>query len=220
MNEILRKMFEAHSDKSTIVLFEKCSECGCDSIIEITPTSGGYGLQGGALFKNPPDCYLAKCPDCCKDPLKIGQNQKNDNKRIKILVVEDELTSRRILYSFLSPFGEVDIAVNGNEALTAVEKTIKNNRPYELIFLDIMLPELNGITTLKKIREIESQHKLSKKIKSKIIMTSAMSGKDTVLEAARSDCSAFLIKPIDKTRLYNEIRKHGFDIPEPNRSSL
>ncbi len=41
-----------------------------------------------------------------------------ENKFIKILFVEDELTSRRILYSFLGPLGEVDIAVNGNEALT------------------------------------------------------------------------------------------------------
>ena len=43
-----------------------------------------------------------------------------ENKFIKILVVEDELTSRRILNSFLSPLGEVDIAVNGNEVLHAM----------------------------------------------------------------------------------------------------
>ena len=48
-----------------------------------------------------------------------------ENKFIKILVIEDEFTSRRILNSFLSPLGEVDIAVNGNEAITAVEKPLK-----------------------------------------------------------------------------------------------
>ena len=50
MIKILRKIFEANPGKSTIVLKDKCSDCGCETIIEITPTSAGYGLQGGALF--------------------------------------------------------------------------------------------------------------------------------------------------------------------------
>jgi len=66
MIEILKKMFEANPEKSTIVLNEKCSDCGCETIIEITPTSGGFGLQGGILFKCSPDGYLAKCPACCE----------------------------------------------------------------------------------------------------------------------------------------------------------
>jgi ribosomal protein S27E len=64
MIEILRKLFKANPEKSTIVLDGKCSDCGCETIIEITPTSGGFGLKGGALFKYSPDDYLVKCHDC------------------------------------------------------------------------------------------------------------------------------------------------------------
>ena len=64
MIEILRKLFEANPEKSTIVLNGKCSDCGCETIIEITPTSGGFGLKGGTLFKYSPDDYLMKCHDC------------------------------------------------------------------------------------------------------------------------------------------------------------
>jgi hypothetical protein len=64
MIEILRKLFEANPEKSTIVLNGKCSDCGCETIIEITPTSGGFGLHGGALFKYSHDDYLVKCHDC------------------------------------------------------------------------------------------------------------------------------------------------------------
>jgi hypothetical protein len=71
MLEILKKIFEANPDKSKIVLYGKCLECGCDLIIEITPTSGGYGLQGGALFKCSNDEYCAKCSDCYKINSKI-----------------------------------------------------------------------------------------------------------------------------------------------------
>ena len=75
MIEILKKLFEANPEKSTIVLKEKCSQCGCETIIEITPTSTGFGLQGGTLNKCSPDGYLAKCPAC-------SQVEKADSKPI------------------------------------------------------------------------------------------------------------------------------------------
>ena len=137
-----------------------------------------------------------------------------EHKFIKILLVEDELTSRMALNSFLNPFGEVDIAVNGNKAITAIKKAIETNKPYELIFLDIVMPELDGITTLKKIRQLETQHGENAYAKSKIIMTSAIVDKDIILKTARAGCTSYMIKPIDRTRLYDEIRKHGFDVPE------
>jgi hypothetical protein len=73
MIEILRKAFEAHPEKSTIVLKNKCSDCGCETIIEITPTSGGFGLQGGVLFKCSPEEYLAKCPACYEATSKLDE---------------------------------------------------------------------------------------------------------------------------------------------------
>jgi len=66
MIEMLRKIFEANPEKSTIVLKNKCSDCGSDVIINITSTSGGFGLQGGALLGCLSDGYFAKCPACYK----------------------------------------------------------------------------------------------------------------------------------------------------------
>jgi two-component system, chemotaxis family, chemotaxis protein CheY len=214
MIEILKKMFESNPEKSTIVIKDKCSDCGCETIIEITPTSEGFGLEGGILFKCSPDEYLAKCSVCHDENPKTNDNQKREKNFIKILIVEDEPTSRKTLNSFLLTLGEVDIAVNGNKAITAVEKAIENNKPYELIFLDIIMPELDGITTLKKIRRLETQHEVNEHAKSKVIMTSANTDKDVILKAAHAGCTSYMIKPIDKTRLYNEIRKHGFDTQE------
>ena len=137
-----------------------------------------------------------------------------ENKYIKILLVEDELTSRRTLISFLHPIGEVDICVNGNIALNVAKKALENNQPYELIFLDIMISNLDGISTLKKIRQLETQHGVKEHAKSKVIMTSANTDKDVILKAAQAGCTSYMIKPIDKKRLYNEIRKHGFETSE------
>lgn len=78
MIEVLKKMFEANPDKSTIVLKEKCSDCGSKIIIEITPTSAGFGMMGGVLFKRSTDKYIAKCPACYKAHFKIDPNQKGE----------------------------------------------------------------------------------------------------------------------------------------------
>jgi ribosomal protein S27E len=64
MIEIVRKMFRDNPKKSTIELKEKCSDCGRETIIEITSASEGFGLQGGALFKFSPNGYSAKCSYC------------------------------------------------------------------------------------------------------------------------------------------------------------
>ncbi len=77
MIETLKKICEANTEKSTIVLKGKCSDCGCKTIVNITSTAGGFGLQGGVLFKSSPDGYFAKCPDCYK----VNQNENNYKKK-------------------------------------------------------------------------------------------------------------------------------------------
>ena len=74
MIEILRKIFEANPGKSTILLKDRCSDCGCEAIIEITPTSAGFGLQGGALFECSPDEYLVQCLSCYQVNPKVNHN--------------------------------------------------------------------------------------------------------------------------------------------------
>ena len=77
MIEILKKMFEANPNKSKIVLKEKCSDCGCNTTIEITPTSAGFGMMGGVLFKSSSDNYTAKCPACYKAHFKMASDQES-----------------------------------------------------------------------------------------------------------------------------------------------
>jgi len=76
MIEILKKIFEDSPSKSTITLSCKCSDCGKDMVIDITSTSGGFGLQGGSLFKYSPDEYFAKCSDCYKTNPKTTNHYK------------------------------------------------------------------------------------------------------------------------------------------------
>jgi two-component system chemotaxis response regulator CheY len=76
---------------------------------------------------------------------------------MKILIAEDDFVSRKLVNTLLASIGEVDIAANGTEALTAVKMSIENNQPYDLICLDILMPGFDGIVALKKIRQLEAQ---------------------------------------------------------------
>ena len=77
MIEVLRKIFEDNTEKSTVTLNGKCSDCGREVIVEIVPTSGGYGLQGGMLVKRSPDKYSITCPDCYKFNRKMEASYKS-----------------------------------------------------------------------------------------------------------------------------------------------
>ena len=62
--EALKKIFGNRPANSTITFVCKCSGCGNDVLIDITRTSGGFGLNGGFLFEYAPDKYFIKCRNC------------------------------------------------------------------------------------------------------------------------------------------------------------
>jgi two-component system chemotaxis response regulator CheY len=116
---------------------------------------------------------------------------------MKILIAEDDYASRKFMYSFLSKYGECDLAVDGMEAVESFIIAIKEQRPYDLVCLDIMMPRLNGIKTLKAMRDIENKEGVLESNRSKIIMTTALDDAETVLESYKKDCEAYAVKPIN-----------------------
>ena len=110
---------------------------------------------------------------------------------LRILIAEDDLASRRFLSKFLSAYGECDITIDGMEALEAFMISWDEGRPYDLICLDIMMPELDGIKTLRTIRDIENQKGIEESNRVKIIMTTALNDKDSILNAFDTGCEAY-----------------------------
>ena len=72
-----------------------------------------------------------------------------------ILIAEDDQISRKILSLHLSSFGQVTVTENGGEAVEAVRESLENSRKgYDLICLDIMMPEMDGQEALRQIRAL------------------------------------------------------------------
>lgn len=129
---------------------------------------------------------------------------------MRCLIVEDDYISRTLLKELLSPFFECDIAVNGEEAVTAFTMSHESKKTYDLICLDIMMPVLDGQAALRKIRGIEKEMKIPPELEVKIIMTTALGDPKTVF-STYYECGAtsYLVKPISRAKLLRELRTFG-----------
>jgi two-component system response regulator AtoC len=108
----------------------------------------------------------------------------------KILVVDDEPSIRKYLQTLLEVDGfDVETVSSGKDA---IEKISGGERP-EFIILDVLMPELNGIETLKELLKIDRTLN--------IIMLSCSNEVGTVVEAIRIGAHDYLTKPFEKTEL-------------------
>ncbi len=128
---------------------------------------------------------------------------------MKTLIVEDDFTSRLLLQRILAPYGECHIAVNGKEALAAFRAAIDARSPYQLVCLDIVLPELDGQAVLKAIRAAEADVGNPPGVGARIIMTTSVQDPVHVVGAFKQFCDAYLTKPIDVRKLREHLRSFG-----------
>ena len=122
---------------------------------------------------------------------------------MKTLIVEDDFLSRKLMLAYLSPLGECDIAANGSEAIEAFMMANDTGKHYDLITLDIMMPEMSGQEVLKRIRRIEEEQGIAA---AKIIMTTALTDANNVMDAFKSQCEGYLVKPIESEKLRRLLR--------------
>ncbi len=128
---------------------------------------------------------------------------------MRSLIVDDNFVARKLLQIYLSELGSCFVAVNGVEAVEAVRQSIKDGEPYDLICLDIMMPELDGIEALRQIRKSEADSGIHGLSGAKVIMTTARDLSQDIFGAFNAGCEAYLIKPISKNKLFAEIEKLG-----------
>lgn len=129
---------------------------------------------------------------------------------MKTLVVEDDFIARRIISKILAPYGECDIAIDGDEAFRAFRLALDEAVPYDLVCMDIMMPHLDGHDALKLIRSLEHERGIPEAKGVKVIMTSAKEDPRNVVEAMyHGGASVYLVKPVVKHKLVEELTGLG-----------
>lgn len=128
---------------------------------------------------------------------------------MRILIAEDDYVSRKFLAKFLSKYGTCDVTVDGLEAIEVFSMSLDEDHHYDLVCLDIMMPEVDGIKALKTIRKLEEDRGISKEDRVKIIMTTALNDTDDVMKTFDYGSHAFAVKPIDTDKLLVVMNKLG-----------
>ncbi len=130
---------------------------------------------------------------------------------MRALVVEDDFASRRMMQRLLAPYGEIDVVVDGEEAVDAFRLAWDESRPYDLIFMDIMMPKVDGQEATKRIRAAEKDMGILQVDEVKIVMTTVMEDPKNVIEAyQKGGATAYLVKPVDIDKLRTEMGRLGF----------
>ena len=120
---------------------------------------------------------------------------------MKILVVEDDYITSKVLREILSEYGDADSAENGLVALDYLKRALDAGDPYDVIFLDIMMPELDGQTTLKELRAMEEERGILGLDATKVIMLTALDDFENVKTSFVSQCEGYVVKPFDKEKI-------------------
>ncbi|MGE5479034.1 MAG: response regulator [Chloroflexota bacterium] len=117
------------------------------------------------------------------------------------LIVEDDYITSQVMQELMLAFGNCDIAENGKIALDLFESGLETGKPYDVIFLDIMMPEMDGQETLAVIRDIEKSRGILGLDGVKIVMTTALDDFSNVRSAFRNQAEGYIVKPIDKDKI-------------------
>lgn len=135
------------------------------------------------------------------------QTSSDTYARLKILVVEDDFPSCEVLREYLSEYGRCTCTVDGYSGVEAFAAALDAGDPYDLICLDIMMPEMDGHEALTRIREIEKTHGLEDTQRVPVIMTTAKDRSRDMIQAFDEGCASYIIKPVDQGKLITELKK-------------
>lgn len=123
----------------------------------------------------------------------------------RFLIVDDDRVCRELLRDLVAPYGQCDVAHDGQEAIEAVRLSLEDASPYDVVFLDIMMPGINGHDALQSIREVEAEFGVGGSDSVNVMMTTALNESRHCITAFREGCECYLTKPIDERQLFTQM---------------
>lgn len=139
---------------------------------------------------------------------RIAAQASNKSDKLKVLVAEDNKTNQEVVLRMLKleDVYDVSIAKDGQEALDKVKESMENHNPYDLIFMDVQMPNLDGIQSTRLIRQAGYS--------APIVALTAYAEESNVKECYESGMDYFLSKPIRRPQLKHVLKTYCPPIPE------
>jgi CheY-like chemotaxis protein/HPt (histidine-containing phosphotransfer) domain-containing protein len=123
-----------------------------------------------------------------------------DLRGLKVLVVDDNATSRQIFQDILESFSfEVNLAASGEEALEEIARADRD-KPFELVIMDWKMPGMDGIEASERIKTNRALSKIPA-----IVMVTAYGREEIMQQADEIGLEGFLLKPVSSSVLFDAI---------------
>lgn len=139
---------------------------------------------------------------------------RNGQGKLRVLVADDNSTNIEVVSRMLKleDIYDVTIAKDGQEAFDLVKATMAKNQAFDVIFMDVQMPNLDGLQSTRLIREMGYT--------SPIVALTAFSEESNVKECIDSGMDEFLAKPIRRPALKQVLKKFATIPEEPETASL
>lgn len=124
---------------------------------------------------------------------------------MKILIIDDELVSRKKMQKVLDGVGRTMALEGGAQGLAVFAMALAEGKPFDLVTLDVGMPKMDGTEVLFAIRELEKEHGIPREERVKVLMVTAHSDKDTVVTSIQAGCDAYVVKPFDKAAILEKL---------------
>ena len=124
---------------------------------------------------------------------------------VRALVVDDSVTARAALSEMLGTLGvHADTAASGEECLELLARADAAGKPYQIVLMDYLMPGLDGIETIRRIRRSAQEHGRDCPPPA-ILMISACTRETVIEEEGELPVDAFLHKPVGPALLYHSL---------------
>lgn len=129
---------------------------------------------------------------------------------VRCLVVDDDILGRELIAHYLEGVADCEMAENGLKAVEMFRDAFESGNRYDLIMLDIVMPEMDGHTAAKEIRMIEKECGIPINEGVNIIVISSLNTPHDVIQAYLSASSAaHIVKPVQPDKLLKILNKLG-----------
>ncbi len=144
-----------------------------------------------------------------------------DLQGLRVLIVDDNATNRRVFSRMLEGFGcSVNAVSSGTEVLPALFRGLLTNEPYRLVLVDMQMPVMDGEETVRAIRN----EPLTQNVQ--VVVLTSMGRRNELNRVNELGCAGYLLKPIKQTQLRETLelildhkqgsRRHGTQQPGRN----
>lgn len=128
---------------------------------------------------------------------------------MRALIIDDDPQTHALLRSVLAPLAQVVATLNASSGLEAFRQSLEQNVPFDVVFLDIVLPDLDGHQALLRLRGLEDAFALEDKPTVSIVVSELRDAKNINRAFFVGGAASYLAKPLNANQIRAELAKFG-----------